>query len=395
MTDLQIIKEKLTQTAVILDELGIDLWLTFVRESSMNPDPAMELIAGLDVTWESAFLISPTRQPIAIVGRYDAAPFEEIGIYNVISYDENIAPVLQAQIEAWNPKNIALNYSEGDVSADGLTLGLYRNLCHYLPDYVDRFISAESVIHKVRGRKSQTEIERVRQAVLTTEQLFDEIEAFVKVGMTQKQISDFVQGRIAELGLGYAWPKDHNPIVTCGPHSSVGHAVPGHVPIEQGHLLHIDLGITQNGYSSDIQRMWYVLEDGESKPPIEVQHAFDVVYGAIKAGESELQPDKLGWEVDAVARDFIVDNGYPEYKHAFGHLLGRAAHDGATVLGPQWPRYKDICELPVEVGNIFTLELHVMVEGRGMMSLEEDVLVTNDGVRYLSKPQTALRLIQG
>jgi Xaa-Pro aminopeptidase len=70
------------------------------------------------------------------------------------------------------------------------------------------------------------------------------------------------------------------------------------------------------------------------------------------------------------------------------------AHDGATVLGPRWERYAGICELPVEVGNIFTLELHVVVPNRGIMSLEEDVLVTEDGVEYLSNPQTALRYIK-
>ena len=125
-----------------------------------------------------------------------------------------------------------------------------------------------------------------------------------------------------------------------------------------------------------------------------MQRAFDVVLGAIRAGEKALIPGTAGWQVDAAARQYIVDNGYPEYMHAFGHLLGRVAHDGATVLGPQWERYAGICELPVEVGNIFTLELHVVVPGRGIMSLEEDVLVTDAGVAYLSVPQTELRYIR-
>ncbi|MCB0030140.1 MAG: M24 family metallopeptidase, partial [Anaerolineales bacterium] len=101
------------------------------------------------------------------------------------------------------------------------------------------------------------------------------------------------------------------------------------------------------------------------------------------------------WQVDEVARDFIVDNGYPEYMHAFGHLLGRTAHDGATVLGPRWERYAGVCDLPVEVGNVFTLELHVVVEGRGIMSLEEDVVVRPEGNEYLSTPQLSLRYIHG
>ena len=49
-------QEKIAQAIGILDELDIDLWLTFVRETTMAPDPALELISGLDFTWKSAFL---------------------------------------------------------------------------------------------------------------------------------------------------------------------------------------------------------------------------------------------------------------------------------------------------------------------------------------------------
>jgi Xaa-Pro aminopeptidase len=141
--------------------------------------------------------------------------------------------------------------------------------------------------------------------------------------------------------------------------------------------------------------MWYVLDDGETEAPAEVQRAFNVVRDAIITGGQHLTPSTLAWQVDEAARDFIVDNGYPEYMHAFGHMLDRTAHDGATVLGPQWERYGATVELPIEIGNIFTLELHVVVENRGIMSLEEDVVVTDSGVEYLSRPQTKLRYIKG
>ena len=140
--------------------------------------------------------------------------------------------------------------------------------------------------------------------------------------------------------------------------------------------------------------MWYVLDDRETEAPPEVQRAFLTVAGAIQAGKDNLIPGKMGWEVDEVAREFVVDNGYPEYMHAFGHLVGRVAHDGGIVLGPRWERYKGICDLPVEVGNIFALELHVIVPDRGMMSVEENVLVTENGVQFLSTPQTELRYIR-
>jgi Xaa-Pro aminopeptidase len=334
---------------------------------------------------------------MAIVGYYDGENVRNLGLYpEVVGYHEGIGGPLRAALDTLTPNKIAINYSMSDVAADGLSLGMYHILQTHLQDtpYAGRLISAERIIGALRGRKSPAEVERVRQAVEMTQALFDEVEAFARPGMSQRQIAEYVQGRMEALGLDYAWPKPFNPIVTCGPHSAIGHAAPGDVVLERGHTLHLDLGVKQNGYCSDLQRMWYVLDEGETTAPAEVQRAFDVVYGAIKAGEAALRPGTPGWQVDEAARDFIVDNGYPEYMHAFGHLLGRSAHDGATVLGPRWERYAGICERPVEAGNIFTLELHVVVPDRGIMSLEEDVLVTEDGVEYLSKPQKELRYIR-
>lgn len=393
----QLVREKLAQATQILREFDIDVWLTFVRETSMQPDPALDLIAGVDMTWHSAFLVNRGGEYVAIVGYYDGENVRNLAAYTeVIGYHEGIGEHLRAVLDRWQPQTIAINYSEGDVAADGLSLGMYHALLKMLQGtpYVDRLVSAERVIAALRGRKTPAEVERVRQAVLITEQLFDEVEAFVRPGMTQRQIAEFVHKRVDGMGFGYAWPKPFNPIVTCGPHSAVGHAAPGDVVLERGHTLHMDLGIKVNEYCSDLQRMWYVLDEGETAVPADVQYAFDVVYGAIKAGEAALRPGTPGWQVDEPAREFVVDNGYPEYKHALGHLLGRSAHDGATVLGPRWERYRGICDMPVEVGNIFTLELHVVVPNRGIMSLEEDVLVTAAGVEYLSKPQKQLRVIR-
>lgn len=398
MDNKQLIREKLAQAAGILQEFDVDVWLTFVRETSMQPDPALELIFDGDVTWHSAFLVVRDGRHTAIIGHYDAPNVRALGAYpDVVSYHEGIAAPLRSALERLQPRRIAINYSESDVAADGLSVGMYHTLQRHLrgTPFADSLVSAEQIVAALRGRKSPTEVARVRQAVATTEALFDEIEQFAAPGMTQRQIADFVHARVDGMGLGYAWPKPFNPIVTCGPESDVGHAAPGDVVLQKGHTLHVDLGIRQDDYCSDIQRMWYVLDDGETQAPPDVQRAFDVVYGAIKAGEASLRPGVPGWQVDAPAREYIVAHGYDEYMHALGHLLGRATHDGATVLGPRWERYAGICEMVVEVGNIFTLELHVIVPERGMMSLEEDVLVTDQGVEYLSTPQRQLRYIRG
>jgi Xaa-Pro aminopeptidase len=102
----------------------------------------------------------------------------------------------------------------------------------------------------------------------------------------------------------------------------------------------------------------------------------------------ELKPGKLGWEIDNVARTYITDNGYDEYPHGLGHQVGRVAHDGGAMLGPKWERYGNIPYIPVEVGNVFTIEPRLTIDGYGIATMEEIVWVTEDGCEFMSTPQT-------
>jgi Xaa-Pro aminopeptidase len=47
----------------------------------------------------------------------------------------------------------------------------------------------------------------------------------------------------------------------------------------------------------------------------------------------------------------------------------------------------------VEDGNVFTLEYGTAVPGRGYIGLVEDVLVTADGIEWLSTPERELWLV--
>ena len=131
----------------------------------------------------------------------------------------------------------------------------------------------------------------------------------------------------------------------------------------------------------------------EDRIPDAVQNGFNAVRGAIHAAANVLKPGVMGWEVDAAARTYITEQGFPEYQHAVGHQIGRSVHDGAAVLGPKWERYGKTPEIKVEAGNVFTLELGVTIYGYGFIGLEENVLVTNSGIEWLSAPQTEIMIV--
>lgn len=398
MSQRKLVIEKVEQAINILREKDVDVWLTFVRETSQLNDPCMSLIVSpdLQMTWHSAFILSKHDDRIAIVGRYDADNIQQTGAYKeVIGYDQSIRQPLVEVLNRLRPQCIAINYSESDPSSDGLTHGMWTQLFRLLDGtpFAACFISAEDVIGALRGRKSKSEVDRVRAAVKETQAIFDEVTAFLRPGLKETEIRDFIHDKMTDRGLTTAWEMDFCPIVNAHPDSPIGHGAPGDFRTERGHLLHIDFGVMKDGFVSDLQHMWYFLDQGETKPPAAVQRGFEAVRGAILAGAKELRPGALGWEVDKAARAFVVNAGFPEYQHATGHHVGRTAHDGATVLGPKWERYGESINGVIETGNIFTLELGVEVPQRGYIGLEEDVLVTATGLEWLSTPQTEVTCI--
>jgi Xaa-Pro aminopeptidase len=390
-----LIHEKADQAQALLAETGLDCWLTFVRETTVRPDPGVEQVVGADLTWDSAFLFGRGER-IAIVGRYDAPNIRAGGVFqDVIIYDEGIGPALVGSLDRLDPQRIGLNYSDDDPTADGLTYGMLLHLNDLLRDtpYGARLTSAAPLLSKLRARKSPTEVARIRAAIATTEEIVGLVAAQIRPGVSEAQLGAFIHEQFRARGLPSAWSWDSCPIINSGSASEPGHGAPrDDILVEPGHLVHIDLGVQQDGYCSDIQRMWYVRRPGEDAPPPIIQRAFATVIQAIEAGAAALKPGVRGYEIDAIARKVIVDAGYEEYKHAFGHGLGRACHDGGTLLGPRWPRYGATPEGIVEAGNIFTLELGVETEA-GYVGVEEDVLVTENGCEFLSSFQRALMLI--
>jgi len=395
---MSLINEKVQQAIDILKEQDVDLWLTFVRETSGVRDPVLDFIFGPgDLTWESALIIDRTGATIAIVGRYEVDAVKRLAVYDeVIGYDEGISTTLRETLSHLAPTRIAVNTSRNNVHADGLTHGMYEMLVDYLSGtpYAERLISAEPVINALRGRKSPDEQARIRKAVETTEDIYGVTFDFIKPGMMEEEVGNFMHLQVSQRGLGYAWPAENCPAVNTGPDSPVGHAGPTQLTIEPGHLLHFDFGVKENDYCSDIQRMGYVLRSDESEPPAEVQRGFETVRRAIEAARAAMKPGVMGKEVDAIARKVVTDAGYPEYKYATGHQLGRVAHDGGALLGPEWERYGDSPRQLLEEGQVYTLEPGLMVSGYGYVGLEEDVVISADGAEYLSPPQTELILIK-
>jgi Xaa-Pro aminopeptidase len=110
----------------------------------------------------------------------------------------------------------------------------------------------------------------------------------------------------------------------------------------------------------------------------EMKKIYNVVKKAQALAVKAVKPGMKVCEVDKVARDYITSKGYGEYfTHSTGHGLGIEVHDPISV--------SKFSDLILEENMIITIEPGIYIPSLGGIRIEDDVLVTKDGYKVLTK----------
>ena len=392
-----LVQEKVRQAVSLLKEFDVDCWITFTRESAMNGDPTLPFLCESDMTWHTALIISKSGRTCAIVGEYDRRSIEDLHAYDrVIGFVRGIKEPLQEVLKELDPATIALNYSVESEVCDGITHGMYLTLFNMLSDLgmEKRIIQADRIVSALRQRKTGAELTSIRKAVREAEAIFEQVRGFIRPGRSEREIAAFVKGEVERKKLDFAWDPKVCPAVFTGPDTAAAHYAPTDRRVEAGHVLNMDFGVRVEGYCSDLQRTFYLLMPGESSAPAEVQRGFDTIVQSVARAKEGMRPGVQGIEIDRIARTIVTEAGYQEFPHALGHQVGRFAHDGTALLGPAWEKYAGKPFHLLEPGMVFTIEPRLTIEGRGIATIEEMVVVTDGGAEWLSNPQTEINLLR-
>jgi Xaa-Pro aminopeptidase len=248
-------------------------------------------------------------------------------------------------------------------------------------------------VSALRQRKTKAEIEFMKRAIVATEEIFTAVSGFIAVGKTELDIAAFMKAEVGRRKLDYAWDPKVCPAVFTGPDTAAAHYAPTGRVVERGQILNMDFGVKVDGYCSDLQRTFYILDGGETTAPPDVQRGFDTIVNSVEASRQAMRPGVKGIDIDTIARNVVTAQGYDEFPHALGHQVGRFAHDGTALLGPAWEKYARKPFYPLEEGMVFTIEPRLTVPERGVATIEEMVVVTKTAAGYLSTPQKTLHLI--
>jgi Xaa-Pro aminopeptidase len=221
------------------------------------------------------------------------------------------------------------------------------------------------------------------------------VPSMCKKGTTSLDIFNYLHEVAYNDGYGMSWADSQCPGVSVDPNVPAGHMGIIETPIVPGYLINIDYGVSKDGYCSDLQRMYYVLKEGETDAPEHVKKAFYLVRDAVWAAKDFMKAGVTGFQVDQIARHMIVDEGYDSWNAALGHQVGHQTHDGGTILANRRPRYNrtELIDSPLQVGNVFTIEPSIEI-AEGRIGIEEDVVITENGTEWLVEPQKELILIK-
>jgi len=226
-------------------------------------------------------------------------------------------------------------------------------------------------VEQLRRVKDAGEIAKVARAQSLVDRGFAQLMDSLTGGITEERLAlelEFILRRLGAPRLAFEM------IVVSGSRASLPHGRPTQRVLAQGDLVTIDVGVSLDGYCSDMTRTVVV---GAAGP--EEQRVYDVVLQAQEAALAAIRPGLTGVQVDAVAREVIAGAGLGErFGHGLGHGIGLAVHEG-PALSAQAP-----ADVLLEEGNVVTVEPGVYIPGWGGVRIEDLVVVTADGCRNLT-----------
>ena len=240
-------------------------------------------------------------------------------------------------------------------------------------------VSTDGVIESRRIVKDAHEIEMLRCGAIMLSAVALEVIGDLAPGMTERDFAAKIDWRIKSAGFERC---SFDTIVASGPNSALPHAHPGARVMGAGDLVVLDFGGVYGGYCVDLTRT-VALGD----PDAETQRVYAAVLEAQEAALAAVRPGVRAGEVDAAARETLARHGLADaFGHSTGHGLGIEIHETPRI-GPRREATAGAPEVPgdeILPGMVFTIEPGAYLPGWGGVRIEDDVLVTADGVDVLT-----------
>lgn len=238
---------------------------------------------------------------------------------------------------------------------------------HYERSLTARLVNLN--IDRIRAVKDAHEVALIKEAINIAEKALKDTLNFLKPGMSELEVCRYLENKMLDYG---AEETSFTTIVASGYRGALPHGVASDKIIQNNELITFDFGCKYKGYCSDITRT--VALGTVDQQLIDI---YNTVLEANLLGIETVRANMNGKHVDKVVRDFIDAKGYKGmFGHGLGHSFGIDIHED--------PRLRSDADHHLEVGNVVTIEPGIYVPDVGGVRIEDDILLTEDGIEILT-----------
>jgi Xaa-Pro aminopeptidase len=224
-------------------------------------------------------------------------------------------------------------------------------------------------VEALRAVKDAQELDAIRRACAIADRVYERLAHETFSGRTERAVAWTIQRVFHEEGAEAA---AFELVVASGPNAAMPHARAGDRLIGRGETVVVDAGCRVDGYCSDYTRTF-----ATGPLPDELKEAYRVCAEAQQKGLEAVRAGVPGVEADAQARAVV---GGSKFRGSFGHGLGH----GIGLDVHEAPRMSQESTDTLVPGNVVTVEPGIYLPGRGGIRIEDDVLVTEDGIENLT-----------
>lgn len=177
--------------------------------------------------------------------------------------------------------------------------------------------------------KTAEEIEIMRESCLLVGKTHAVLAKILKPGITSMQINKMAAEFIADMNAVPSFLNYNGyPFATCiSVNDAVVHGFPTEVPIKDGDLLSIDIGVFKNGFHGDSAYTYAIGEIGEDLKQL-LRVTKESLYIGIKKATIGNRVGDIGY---AIQEHTEKKNGYGVVRDLVGHGLGRQMHEEPQV----------------------------------------------------------------
>lgn len=377
-------------------------WLVICREN--YNDPIATHVGGENASGTAAFLFYTDEtgfHSLAFSPEGEAKALEDLTIHEKVERiprGESAVARAVAFIKEKGFPTITINTSPSNEMADGLTHSQHQELASLMGSDVNKLVSSEELVYEWLSIKLPEEVEILKKAAQLASDFQEEAYASIIPGKTtDAEVAKFLKAKMAEYGVTDAWHPDQNPNVNSGPDRGHSHATDK--VIQPGDVIQTDFGVKLYGiWVSDIQRFAYVLKEGETSAPKEIQQYWENGKAGSRIALAAMKPGVKGEDVDRAQRDLMDANGSLYVPWSTGHPVGYVAHDvGPNLGGARIPTPRPAAQKLLKKGMVFAFDgFHCWKQADGTektISVEEMAVVNENGATYLIPPQEDLILV--